>query len=74
MLVYLDTNIWVYAYESDPGFDAASRQFMQNLPSGKHRIAGSLFVLNELPPHLGHLHPRRTPRTRRAGVARVPRS
>lgn len=48
MLVYLDTNIWVYAYENDPKLGAASRQFMQNLRFGKHRIAGSLFVLNEL--------------------------
>jgi predicted nucleic acid-binding protein len=48
MLVYLDTNIWVYAYENDPKFGSSSRQFMQNLRSGKHRIAGSLFVLNEL--------------------------
>ncbi len=48
MLVYLDTNIWVYAYEDDPTFGSASRHFMQTLRSGKHRIASSLFVLNEL--------------------------
>jgi predicted nucleic acid-binding protein len=48
MLVYLDTNIWVYAYENDPTFGPAARQFMQSLRSGKHRLAGSLFVLNEL--------------------------
>jgi predicted nucleic acid-binding protein len=48
MLVYLDTNIWVYAYENDPTFGPAARRFMQSLRSGKHRLAGSLFVLNEL--------------------------
>ena len=48
MLVYLDTNIWVYAYENDPTFGPAAQRFMQSLRSGKHRIAGSLFVLNEL--------------------------
>ncbi|HEY5331572.1 MAG TPA: PIN domain-containing protein [Acidobacteriaceae bacterium] len=48
MLVYLDTNIWVYAYENDPTFGPAARKFMHSLRSGKHRLAGSLFVLNEL--------------------------
>ena len=48
MLVYLDTNIWIYAYENDPTFGTPARQFMQSLRSGKHRLAGSLFVLNEL--------------------------
>jgi predicted nucleic acid-binding protein len=48
MLVYLDTNIWVYAYENDPTFGPGARLFMQALRSGEHRIAGSLFVLNEL--------------------------
>jgi predicted nucleic acid-binding protein len=48
MLVYLDTNIWVYAYENDPTFGPAAQRFMQSLRFGKHRIAGSLFVLNEL--------------------------
>jgi predicted nucleic acid-binding protein len=48
MLIYLDTNIWIYAYENDPIFGPAALQFMQNLRSGKHRLAGSLFVLNEL--------------------------
>jgi predicted nucleic acid-binding protein len=48
MLVYLDTNIWVYAYENDPTFGPAAQRFMQSLRSGRHRIAGSLFVLNEL--------------------------
>lgn len=48
MRVYLDTNIWVYAYENDPLYGAAARQFMQALRSGKHRLVGSLFVLNEL--------------------------
>jgi predicted nucleic acid-binding protein len=48
MLVYLDTNVWVYAYENDRTFGLASQRFMQSLRSGKHRIAGSLFVLNEL--------------------------
>jgi predicted nucleic acid-binding protein len=48
MLIYLDTNIWVYAYEDDPTFGKSSRQFMQTLHAGRHRLAGSLFVLNEL--------------------------
>jgi predicted nucleic acid-binding protein len=48
MLVYLDTNIWVYAYENDPTFGTSARQFMHTLRTGKHRLAGSLFVLNEL--------------------------
>jgi len=48
MLVYLDTNIWVYAYENDPNFGTAAQRFMQGLRSGQHRVAGSLFVLNEL--------------------------
>ncbi len=48
MLVYLDTNIWVYAQEDNPVFGASARDFMQALRVGKHRIAGSLFVLNEL--------------------------
>lgn len=48
MRVYLDTNIWVYAYENDPTFGSSARNFMQSLRSGQHRIVGSLFVLNEL--------------------------
>jgi predicted nucleic acid-binding protein len=48
MLIFLDTNIWVYAYEDDPKFGESARVLMQGLRSGKHRIAGSLFVLNEL--------------------------
>jgi predicted nucleic acid-binding protein len=48
MLAYLDTNIWVYAYENDPVFGPSAHQFMQGLHSGKHRLAGSLFVLGEL--------------------------
>jgi predicted nucleic acid-binding protein len=31
MLVYLDTNIWIYAYENDPVFGATARQFLQTL-------------------------------------------
>jgi predicted nucleic acid-binding protein len=48
MLVYLDTNIWVYDQENNPIFGASARDFMQALHVGNHRIAGSLFVLNEL--------------------------
>jgi len=48
MLIYLDTNIWIYAYENDPTFGPAARHLLQSLRSGKHRLAGSLFVLNEL--------------------------
>jgi predicted nucleic acid-binding protein len=36
MLVYLDTNIWVYAYENYPRFGSSSRQFMQNLRSAQN--------------------------------------
>lgn len=48
MLVYLDTNIWIYAYENDPVFGASARKLLQSLHTGAHRIASSLFVLNEL--------------------------
>jgi predicted nucleic acid-binding protein len=48
MLIFLDTNIWVYAYEDDPKFGVSARLLMHGLRSGRHRIAGSLFVLNEL--------------------------
>jgi len=48
MLVYLDTNIWIYAYENDPVFGPSARLLFQNLRSGKHRVASSLFVLGEL--------------------------
>jgi predicted nucleic acid-binding protein len=48
MLVYLDTNIWIYAYENDPIFGTSARRLFQDLRSGKHRLAGSLFVLGEL--------------------------
>lgn len=48
MLVYLDTNIWIYAYENDPVFGASARRALQELHHPKHRIASSLFVLNEL--------------------------
>ena len=48
MLVYLDTNIWIYAYENDPVFGVSARKLLQSLHTGPHRIASSLFVLNEL--------------------------
>jgi predicted nucleic acid-binding protein len=48
MLVYLDTNIWIYAYENDPVFGQSARLQFQGLRSGKHRLASSLFVLGEL--------------------------
>jgi predicted nucleic acid-binding protein len=48
MLVYLDTNIWIYAYENDPLFGPSARRLFQGLRSGKHRLASSLFVLGEL--------------------------
>jgi predicted nucleic acid-binding protein len=48
MLVYLDTNIWIYAYENDPLFGVSARRLFQGLRSGKHRLASSLFVLGEL--------------------------
>jgi predicted nucleic acid-binding protein len=48
MLVYLDTNIWIYAYENDPVFGQSARLMFQNFRSGKQRLASSLFVLGEL--------------------------
>jgi predicted nucleic acid-binding protein len=48
MLVYFDTNIWIYAYENDPLFGVSARRLFQDLRSGKHRLASSLFVLGEL--------------------------
>src|SRR5579875_2632276 len=48
MLVFLDTNIWIYAFESDPIYGAPAQRFLQSLRSGKHRVASSLFVLSEL--------------------------
>jgi predicted nucleic acid-binding protein len=48
MLAYLDTNIWIYAYEDDPVFGSPARRLFQDLRSGKHRLASSLFVLGEL--------------------------
>ena len=47
-LVYLDTNIWIYAYENDPLFSVSARKLLQSLHTGPHRIASSFFVLNEL--------------------------
>jgi len=48
MLVYLETNIWVYAFEHDPTFGTSAKRMFQDLRSGNHRIAGSLFALGEL--------------------------
>ena len=48
MLVFLDTNIWIYAYENDPVFGASAQRLLQSLRSGNHRVASSLFVLSEL--------------------------
>jgi len=48
MRVYLDTNIWIYAYEHDPVHGDPAKLFLQKLRAGRHRIASSLFVLSEL--------------------------
>lgn len=48
MLVYLDTNIWIYAYENVPGFGVSARLLLGQLRFGAHRPASSLFVLGEL--------------------------
>jgi predicted nucleic acid-binding protein len=48
MLVYLDTNIWIYAYENDPLFGTQAQALFQGLRSGRHRLASSHFVLGEL--------------------------
>jgi predicted nucleic acid-binding protein len=48
MRIFLDTNIWIYAYEEDPKFGASARVMMQSLRSGEHSIVGSLLILNEL--------------------------
>jgi predicted nucleic acid-binding protein len=48
MLVYLDTNIWIYAYENDPVLGPLARLLFHDLRSGKHHLASSLFVLGEL--------------------------
>ena len=49
MLIFLDTNIWIYAYENDPVFGASAQRFLQSLRYGNFRMASSLFVLSELP-------------------------
>ena len=48
MLIYLDTNIWIYAVEDHPTFGALARQMFVEARAKGHRVAGSLFVLGEL--------------------------
>ncbi len=48
MLIYVDTNIWIYAYENDPLFGDAARNLFQRLREGKHELAVSLYLLSEL--------------------------
>ena len=48
MLIYVDTNVWIYAYENDPVFGAAARQMLALARARQHQLAGSLLVLGEL--------------------------
>ncbi len=48
MLIYVDTNIWIYAYENHPIFGDAARDVFTKLRMGRHDLAASLFLLGEL--------------------------
>ena len=48
MLIYLDTNIWIYAYENDPVFGTSARVLLDQLKRPEYHLTSSLFVLNEL--------------------------
>ena len=48
MLIYIDTNIWIYAYENNANFGELARQVLGQARSKQHQLAGSLYVLGEL--------------------------
>jgi predicted nucleic acid-binding protein len=46
--VYLDTNIFVYAFEGNPTFGPQSRAILQRIQAKDHLLFGSLITLSEL--------------------------
>jgi len=46
--VYLDTNIFVYAFEGNPSFGPQAKAILQRVQSKDHLLFGSLITLSEL--------------------------
>jgi predicted nucleic acid-binding protein len=45
---YLDSMVWIYAFEGNPAFGAEAQSFFRRLRSGNHTILVSHFLLGEL--------------------------
>lgn len=48
MRFYLDSMVWIYAFEGNPHFGSAAQSFIRNLRNGRHILLTSHFLLGEL--------------------------
>ena len=48
MRFYLDSMVWIYAFEGNPHFGSAAQSFIRGLRNGQHTLLTSHFLLGEL--------------------------